>query len=320
MKEEFSRLRALLSQPTQDQTWARTLSQLLKHAHKLDEDTFCGVWLPYTEQHAKDLMRPLRLFVQSLQELEEWHVLCPFAELFLDLKGQALGNEGCQELADEPLLLHLRGLILDKNKISILGVRALAASSYLSNVRVLRLSRNQLGGSSCEDLVTSPHLSGVEELELGGNQVGLVGCRWIGRTTQMTQLKVLGLSHNKISDASCKALVESKNLSHLEVLDLRHNELTDRGCRSIAASYHLGRLRELMLAYNDIGPEGFKSVLLSRQLPEAVRLHFLSSVSRQRLLEESKERGLPDSDEFHDEETLVRRLWEDELQDKRENQ
>jgi hypothetical protein len=93
----------------------------------------------------------------------------------LSLRGNRIGPELCEKLAQSPPLGRVSELDLAGNAVGDSGARALAASSHLARLVALDLSANRVGPDGARALAASPHLGRLKRLELTDNPIGGAG-------------------------------------------------------------------------------------------------------------------------------------------------
>jgi uncharacterized protein (TIGR02996 family) len=173
----------------------------------------------------------------------------------LSLRGDPIGDEGVEGLAESALLGGLAELDLDRCRLTARGARALAASPRAAGLRALMLGNDALGDGGVAALAASPHLRGLRRLDLRGtvygDTFGPAGVAALAASPVADGLTSLDLGSNfAIRDDAARALAASPRLASLVVLSLRETKITEAGVAALLDSPHLGRLARL-----DLPPE-----------------------------------------------------------------
>jgi uncharacterized protein (TIGR02996 family) len=192
------------------------------------------------------------LFLQHGAELFR---VAPVQHLALESVGDRMAA-----LAASPLLLHLRSLFLDNQRLDDSAARALAASSHLANLTILDLGNNRLTAEGAQALAASPHLGRLVRLYLGGNMLGAGGVVALAQSPRLPGLMLLDLSRNGVGDAGAVALAGASSLAGLGVLHLQSNGIGEEGALALAASPYLGDLEEINLGTNPINARGVRAL------------------------------------------------------------
>ena len=120
----------------------------------------------------------------------------------LDLRGQALGDEGVRRLSESLATnLSVRRLWLDSNGVADAGATALAAALRRNRTLVvLGLSGNDVGDAGATALAAAlPANQGLQEVLLEGNRVGLAGGEALARALEGNpRIRRLALGQNRI--------------------------------------------------------------------------------------------------------------------------
>ncbi|MEM1347824.1 MAG: leucine-rich repeat domain-containing protein, partial [Myxococcota bacterium] len=151
--ELFGELRSLLHRPRKDKQWAKDLLDLLKLArNELGEEVYEQVWVAHL-QRAPRASWPIPLVTcTSLEELELNASLLPVPCFALQIKYEALGNEGAKAIVASPLLALLTELDLVGNRITDDGAKAIAASPHLTHLTELYLTDNGIADDGAKAL------------------------------------------------------------------------------------------------------------------------------------------------------------------------
>jgi tetratricopeptide (TPR) repeat protein len=120
----------------------------------------------------------------------------------LDLRGQALGDEGVRRLSESLATNQsVRRLWLDSNGVADAGATALAAALRRNRTLVvLGLSGNDVGDAGATALAAAlPANQGLQEVLLEGNRVGLAGGEALARALEGNpRIRRLALGQNRI--------------------------------------------------------------------------------------------------------------------------
>jgi hypothetical protein len=162
---DFSKLRELLANPTQDDEWNQAFCGLLTTAEEHEE--YQELWLPYCEQHADALSEPIAR-VYHLDELKQWVKRAPFATFIFDLEGQEMEREEWNAIVESEELLHVDELNLYNSYIGVEVCTLLSGCEYLRNLRVLELANNALYDVPVILLANAPAFTNLEYLGLEG--------------------------------------------------------------------------------------------------------------------------------------------------------
>jgi uncharacterized protein (TIGR02996 family) len=192
------------------------------------------------------------LFLQRGAELFR---AAPVRHLALD----GVGDSGAA-LAESPLLLPLRSLLIVNQRLDDAAAQALAASPFLANLTLLNLDNNRITQSGAPALAASSHLKRLIRLQLGGNMLGEGGASALAEALSLPGLAVLYLSRNYIGNAGAAALAAASPLAGLNVLHLQSNWIGESGALAVARSPHLSDLQELHLRNNAINTRGLRAL------------------------------------------------------------
>jgi uncharacterized protein (TIGR02996 family) len=187
----------------------------------------------------------------------------------LDLSYNEFGDDGLQALMRSQYLAGPRSLLLASNRISAVGVRALAVDS-LNGLAELDLADNLLGDEGVRALAVSIPWRGLTLLDLNLNRIGDTGLHSLTRARCVGDLRVLNLANNPIGTKGARSLAQSPLSRCLTRLYLNGNRLGDDGARAIAAA-RWPKLARLSLAVNRIGSAGV-AALAAAPLDELVSL------------------------------------------------
>jgi uncharacterized protein (TIGR02996 family) len=179
----------------------------------------------------------------------------------------------CKALAKSRLLLGLRELRLHNSQFYDPGLEDLALSLYLSTLTTLILDDNRITSAGCRALADSPNLPGLVRLEVYRNpQLGDEGARILCRSRHLARLERLTLSASSLGTATAEALAGSDLLANLRELDLSHNhELANAGAVALARSGRLEKLEKLNLCGCGLTSRGVRD-LARGALPALRRL------------------------------------------------
>jgi hypothetical protein len=176
----------------------------------------------------------------------------------LDLRDNALGDDGLRVLASAEPLGSLAQLYLERNQIGVDGALALAGGSLRSLAR-LDLSRNSVGDGGVSALAAGSSLGSLTSLYLGGNGIGPVGAQALAEGG-LRSLTHLYLDGNGLGDEGVRALAAGSGLRSLRQLDLGGTGVTDEGARALAASDGLRSLQRLRLWRNDVSYDAARAL------------------------------------------------------------
>jgi hypothetical protein len=120
----------------------------------------------------------------------------------LDLRGQALGDEGVRRLSESLATnLSVRRLWLDSNGVADAGATALATALRRNrNLTLLGLNGNDIGDAGATAIAAAlPANQGLQEVLLEGNRVGLAGGEALARALEANpRVRRLALGQNRI--------------------------------------------------------------------------------------------------------------------------
>jgi len=286
----FAKLRQLLSDPVQDDSWNLSFCSLLTETHRTNNQEYKEIWVPYCEQHAQLLQKPIKE-VESIQALEEWQELAPFAFFSLYLSEDAIeegegsiiakcphlkklqklelyynyeiDEEDCLALINSPYLINIQQLTFVRSSMGVKACQALANSPKFNNLKTLKINESSISDQGCQILSDAKHLTKLQALDLSNCKISAEGCRTLANSPHLKSLQRLNLSYNMVGLEGCKIIVSSTNFSELHYLNLGHNELDAKACQTIMDARHLTKLQTLVLSGNKIDDEDCRSFVNS---------------------------------------------------------
>lgn len=153
--------------------------------------------------------------------------LAPLREVKLYAAGGSLA-----ELADSPLLDHLRALDLEHNDLVDADLHKLADSPFLGRLTTLLLWCNRIGDAGLTALAGAT-LPRLRRLDLSRNQIGDAGVRGLANAPLLGQLHLLDLTSNQIGDGGARALAAAPDTAALTWLDLSRNPISPAGQQAL---------------------------------------------------------------------------------------
>jgi uncharacterized protein (TIGR02996 family) len=144
----------------------------------------------------------------------------------LGFHGQALGDDGMALLArDGPhAFLSLVELSVTRDRVSVVGLRALARTRWFSGLTKLSLDGNELGPDGAAELA-DVRFRKLERLSLGQNRIGSDGASALAQSPGLKSVQRLWLHANGIGVTGGEALVHSPNLKRVAQLVLEGNPI-----------------------------------------------------------------------------------------------
>jgi uncharacterized protein (TIGR02996 family) len=135
-------------------------------------------------------------------------LLHPQARLLarLELRYEAMDDEGVEALAACPGLAHVTSLDLRYNGLGDPAARALARSPYTGELAELHLHHNRLTASGVRALAESGLLGHMHTLDLRENPMGPEGARALASATGLAHLDLLHLSFADIGPEGARAM------------------------------------------------------------------------------------------------------------------
>ena len=204
---------------------------------------------------------------------------------WLDLSYNGITADRLSPLLESHSLASLEYLDIGMNRLGQEGLAALAASKRLDKLQALRLHRIGLRDSGAVHLL-STNWQSLRELDLENNNLGATGISALVDAPFAPNLRRLILRANRIAGAGVRALVTPARLIHLTFLDLSLNQIDDDGAVAIANSATLSALEELNLSANLIGRRGARALAASRRLADLRRLNLSGNrLSREEIKE-----------------------------------
>ena len=178
---------------------------------------------------------------------------------FLDI------GEGLKDLAENPLLRHIRELDLSGNPLGDRGPMLLARSPHLAGLHALDLGFTDLGATGLKALADAPAFGGLRSLRVNDNPgLGVVGLRALADSPHLTALIDLDLSGNGLSDAALRPLFDGPLARRLVRLALQGNHLGDAGTIALVESLAFTRMAErdgsIDLRRVEMGPTGARAL------------------------------------------------------------
>lgn len=272
--DSFGTLRALLQDPRQDAAWCAQLCACLESSYDHDAQVYRAQWLPYMESFSAVWDRVLRE-VDSLQELERWCEMAPFASFGLRLP-KTLDEAGIRELAASPLLERVHSLDTQQNELRERCLEILMHSPALINLRDLDLTYMFLTHQSLQALTESPLAVHLRSLNLRSNRQAVCdgGIEILAQSPQLTRLRHLGLMQCGLDVDDGARLAQSPLLCRLDSLNVYGNTLRDVGVAALVESPNATNLRHIDLGNTYIHGErdGFHALVNSSQLSSLTSL------------------------------------------------
>ena len=143
----------------------------------------------------------------------------------LDLRRNALDDEGLDALVESARLDGLERLVLAENELHVDALTRLAERLVPGQLRELDLRCNPIGDAGAKLIASHPAFSGLTRLELGACRIHDLGAAALAQSSQLAGLTAagrLGLSCNYIQVAGMIELMEAGFLAELEF-----NEIED---------------------------------------------------------------------------------------------
>ncbi len=187
-------------------------------------------------------------------------------------KELVLDDAGITELARSPHLAKLETLNLDSNRITSLGVAAIAHGHWrlrrlelgnnlvepttlarslkgpaLESLEVLGLSGTAFDAKSIGELVSSPVLARLRELDLERCHLGIQGIEALCKKLALPALRKLRLERNALCDKGAFAMAECAAFSQLTNLEAGHNRMGHKAAVALSSSANLANLERLTL-------------------------------------------------------------------------
>ncbi|MCU0699327.1 MAG: TIGR02996 domain-containing protein [Myxococcaceae bacterium] len=144
----------------------------------------------------------------------------------LGFHGQALGDDGMALLArDGPHAFpSLVELAVTRDRVSAVGLRALARTRWFAGLERLSLDGNELGPDGAAELA-DVRFRKLERLSLGQNRLGSDGAAALAQSLGLETVERLWLHANGIGVTGGEALVQSPNLKRVSQLVLDGNPI-----------------------------------------------------------------------------------------------
>jgi uncharacterized protein (TIGR02996 family) len=133
-----------------------------------------------------------------------------------------------EELAASPYLRSLRSIDLQNNRVTALGMTALAGSPVLDTVTSLQLFNNRgIGDAGIVALAGSEHVRNLRGLSLVATGFGLEGMRAVANSQHLAQLRALSVEGELIGDAGARVLCDSPYLQRIRELRVNSCGISD---------------------------------------------------------------------------------------------
>lgn len=187
----------LLKKATDTHIQKTQVCDLLEYLYHHDPKVYQSTWLPYLSTLQKEWHEPL-CTCMSLEELNRWIHIAPFARFKLQLKAQGIQNAAAISISQHSSLRNVHTLDVSHNQIETEGALALLCSHKLDKLIQLDLSANQLKGETAKQIAKA-HIS--------------------------SHLRILRLNDNNLGEQGLQELLQSKSLRHLRVLSLKRTPL-----------------------------------------------------------------------------------------------
>lgn len=214
-------------------------------------------------------LRELRI-AASVSAEQTMYFESPRVDLVLD-------DTGARALAGSPHLAKLERLDLTGNRLTIAGVRAIAAGPW--RLRELLLAHNALDASgllgapeALARALDGPALASLEVLSLEGTTLAAPAVDELVRCPALAHLRELDLERCHIGPDGAAALCQSFALPALRRLRLERNHLCDAGAIALAGCAALAGLTSLEAGHNRIGQKGGTAIATSPHFTGLERL------------------------------------------------
>ncbi len=184
----------------------------------------------------------------------------------------AMDDVGIAELAGSEVLSNVETLIVDGNRITSLGVAAIAKGMWrlkrleignnalepetlarclqgpaLAGLEVLGLSGTTFDPKSIGALVSSPALAKLRELDLERCHLGVEGIEALCKKLALPELRSLRLERNSLCDKGALAMAACEGFAKLTNLEAGHNRMGHKAAVALSSSENLARLERLTL-------------------------------------------------------------------------
>ncbi|MBK06234.1 MAG: hypothetical protein CL920_37295 [Deltaproteobacteria bacterium] len=150
-------LRTLLANTNHDDLWRRTFWDLLYYVDTSESPENIELWRRYCEEHKELIPSPLFSF-GSLDELEEMSEYAPFISFGLDLSYTDCRDDELKYIIESPILKLTKFLDLRGNLLGHQSAELLANSLKLQHLEELQISDNPINEHGYELIANSPYL------------------------------------------------------------------------------------------------------------------------------------------------------------------
>lgn len=187
----------------------------------------------------------------------------------VSLRGFRLGPAGAQQLTRTRAMLQVTYLDLEGNAIGDEGLRMLLGSVVTRNVVDLGLCDNQLSGAAIGELATCKLAGKLSSLDVSNNGLGPDDVAAL--LPALAGVGELDLAENPIGDAGAALLAPA--LAEVGILRLSWCGIGPRGLAALLAG-PLPRDASVMLGHNPLGDEGVAALVRSERRPSSLGLEY----------------------------------------------
>lgn len=190
----------------------------------------------------------------------------------LDLRSNAIGDEGITALVESKHLGALTYLQLGETRMKRDGIDALHESDLPGRLTHLGLGWNSPGVTNLHRFLQNENLTDITHLDLAHTRVGDIGAEILAYSENQHRLECLYLGGSSVHMTGAKELATSARFRDLRVLDLSSNGITDKIFSLLDQGHEFEQLRILDLRFNRITEQVARAFEESGALPSIEKI------------------------------------------------